>query len=56
MWKALICMLGCRKNDYVKSIRIGNDLYVITISKYRPVTDLIAEMKKALDAATPKAK
>lgn len=45
-WKFMARILQCQKKDYVKHIRIGKNIYVVSIKRHVPIKEL---MKKAAD-------
>lgn len=50
-WKILILILRCKKEDYVRAVRLGGDIYTITLSKFVPVQEELRKWMEAFDAA-----
>lgn len=45
-WKFMVRILRCKEKDYVKHIRIGKNIFIVSIQRYVPMEEL---MKKAAD-------
>lgn len=50
-WKILIWILRCKDEDYVRAVRLGGDIYTITLSKFVPVQEELRKWMEAFDAA-----
>jgi len=48
IWKLIIWLLRCKDSDYIKSIKIGKQTYIIKIKKFVPVEEQMEKWKDAL--------
>lgn len=48
IWKFIIWLLGCKGRNYMKSTKIGKQIYIVKIEKFIPVEEQIGKWKDAL--------
>ena len=48
IWKLIIRLLGCKDRNYMKSTKIGKQIYIIKIEKFVPIEERMEKWKDAL--------
>ncbi len=48
LWKLIIWLLRCKLEDYVKAVKVGEEIYAISIEKFVPIEKQVKKWKDAL--------
>ncbi|MFG6368473.1 MAG: hypothetical protein K1W16_08605 [Lachnospiraceae bacterium] len=51
IWKIAVRLLGCRNRNYIKAISLKNEIYIIEIHKFVPVSKEIRQWENAFEAS-----